>query len=710
VDPSVAHDAPERWFVGSAAAAAVALWVSAATAVPVLVGIGLGALLTLSPLVGSPSASGTWRAEPALWRLWGATGAALSLLFYVIEYAPAHFGVRLEVNHPLYAAAWLGAGDVLFRCGRRLQRKHEVGPLISGAAPWQKAFVEPDRLWILLDALLILPLPALILLARASTFSLADPFLWTLHQRFIVEFLSLSRHLALMSPGEIAAGVSVLPVVAIPVAAVLWGGRVEQRRTWGDRGVLLAAGTVGVAFLAILIGGLIGASGRPGGEAVPSSSRGASSWILGLVLSAGVVAALGWLARTVESAALPAPRRAQLAFVLLPPLLPTALSLGQVRWLGIATGLWLASAVVATSALSSAAVRWGAARRVTAAALLAALLVPYPIFALQQAAASSRAPAYQPDDIQQLVTRELSHWLRARVGSAPAVVFGSPTATSRMIYFGGFRGVGTLYWENLVGLRSAAALASASSAESARATLRERGVTHLVLFSWDSVLESPRRSSPTTGEAPAPAGESFLAALAGGPDPEIPMTLPTWLIPLPYPLPPVGVLEGVHARIFEVVPDLPPELHRVRLAQYYRASEAPALAERELRESLAIRPNVPALALLALLRQLANDSVGFAQSVAQMRVLLPASEALELTDHINAIVALVMSGDLSEASRQLERALASADEAAVRRAPPDALVILIGLARQSGLDQGRGALLDLATSLLPASEREALGR
>ncbi|NLG34926.1 MAG: hypothetical protein GX548_06190 [Lentisphaerae bacterium] len=45
------------------------------------------------------------------WRLWSRLGAALSVVFYLIEYAPGHMGMHLEVLHPLYALAWWSLGE-----------------------------------------------------------------------------------------------------------------------------------------------------------------------------------------------------------------------------------------------------------------------------------------------------------------------------------------------------------------------------------------------------------------------------------------------------------------------------------------------------------------------------------------------------------------------------------------------------------------------
>ena len=57
-----------------------------------------------------------------------------------------------------------------------------------------------------------------------------------------------------------------------------------------------------------------------------------------------------------------------------------------------------------------------------------------------------------------------------------------------MVWFGGFQGVGSLYWENLDGLRAANAIYSAPDPDSARALPARRGVTHLAFVAWNAGL------------------------------------------------------------------------------------------------------------------------------------------------------------------------------------------------------------------------------
>ena len=108
----------KRWFIAAGIAGGVGLWISAASEAPVLVEVGLGALLATGLLGRHANEKDGARPDPSLWRVWGWSGAATSTFFYLLEYFPAHFGMRLEVNHPLYALAWAGGGEIIFRSCR----------------------------------------------------------------------------------------------------------------------------------------------------------------------------------------------------------------------------------------------------------------------------------------------------------------------------------------------------------------------------------------------------------------------------------------------------------------------------------------------------------------------------------------------------------------------------------------------------------------
>jgi hypothetical protein len=198
--------AAHRRFAAAGVALAAGLWVSASTTLPLLAGIGVAGLLLAS---AAAPATGTERHAPEVWRTWGAAGCMAALVAWLVEYAPAGSGMRLEVNHPLYAFAWLAGGDLLARLG--VARGRGVALLAGGAAMVRTA-----------AAVLVLAAPLLaVLLGGSAVFVLADPLLRGIHGELIREFQPLHRHLAGASAVQAIQSVSLLPLILVPALAAL---------------------------------------------------------------------------------------------------------------------------------------------------------------------------------------------------------------------------------------------------------------------------------------------------------------------------------------------------------------------------------------------------------------------------------------------------------------------------------------------------------
>lgn len=103
--------------------------------------------------------------DPSVWRWWAVAGAATSLVCYLLEYAPSFPGMRLEVNHPLYALSWFCAGELVARLTVRPARRVVVVLFAAGA----------------------LLLPALLLFGPPEWHTLRDPIMRRMHL-FIDEF------------------------------------------------------------------------------------------------------------------------------------------------------------------------------------------------------------------------------------------------------------------------------------------------------------------------------------------------------------------------------------------------------------------------------------------------------------------------------------------------------------------------------------------
>lgn len=165
-----------RRFVLSGLFAGLALWMGATVFAFVMATVVLGlavAFWCLPRLSDAPDALPC----PRLFRLWGWTAAATSLFFWLLEYAPHHFSMRLEVNHPLYALWILG-----------------LGHLLAAFCEWRlSARLPAPRRWPLLALafLAAAALPALVLFGPIAWYVPRTPLMLRLHEFFIVEFKPL---------------------------------------------------------------------------------------------------------------------------------------------------------------------------------------------------------------------------------------------------------------------------------------------------------------------------------------------------------------------------------------------------------------------------------------------------------------------------------------------------------------------------------------
>lgn len=170
--------AARRYFIAAGVLGGLGIWTGATVQ---LFGIGLiavGAMLLVLFMPRRLHEADALKVAylPSLWRLWAITGAVTSLIFYAVEYAPRFPGMRLEVNHPLYALSWFCVGELLTRwSGRKLK--------LRAAGRWTL----PGDVLLLAGAAL---LPALLIGGPAEWHMLRDPAMRRLHH-FITEFYSL---------------------------------------------------------------------------------------------------------------------------------------------------------------------------------------------------------------------------------------------------------------------------------------------------------------------------------------------------------------------------------------------------------------------------------------------------------------------------------------------------------------------------------------
>ena len=596
------RDAARRWFALSAVAGGVGLWISAASQVPVLIGVGAGALAA-GWLTRRGEAGAEWRAAPELWRWWGRVGAATSFVAYLVEYFPSHLGMRLEVNHPLYALAWLGGGELLCQLHRALA----AGRLDRG----------PRAVLALAGALgAVALLPAVILATGATTFIVGDPFVWHLHVQSIAEFESLTSFLH------------------------------REPLGWGVIGNLLPA--------------------------------------LLIVPAAGLLA---WRPQ-------PRPGRALLALAILPTLLFFGMTAAQVRWWGIAYGLLFAVLAMQFALLE----RRGPGRGPAGWWRLGCALVLLP-GAANAVRGTLRSGELTRDNLQALAERDVAQWLRLRAGRDPVVVLSSPATTTPLIYYGGLRGVGTLYWENRDGLKHAAAIFAAPTPDEAHALIRRYGVTHIVLMSWSLFTEDYVRLYLGLAPGQPLPPDAFILGLLHG------RGVPPWLRPLPYPLPDNPALKDQTVLVFEVTPPQGPDAAAVHLADYLLQMGRVDLVGRVEPELAAYPRSLAAQAMLAYVQGRRDEGAAFAATMDRIGALVPPPD-LALEDRIRLAFVLAAAGRLEPAREQLARCLDRLDEPALRGLTAGSLHDLLVLTEKFEAPIPDPHLRRLAIGLVPPMMRQ----
>lgn len=211
------HITARRYFIASGILGGLGIWTGATVQ---LFGIGLVALGAMMLIFFMPpGVAGSSQAsiyQPGLWRLWAITGAITSLVFYFIEYAPDFPGMRLEVNHPLYALSWFCAGECMTRLSSMKSNRVRITPAIC----------VPVAVFAAVAAIL----PVLLWIGPAGWHSMHDPHMQRMHTH-ILEFLPYARQFNLQLIRDMFLHFGFLPAFLI-VAPMLTGANRTKLYEW----------------------------------------------------------------------------------------------------------------------------------------------------------------------------------------------------------------------------------------------------------------------------------------------------------------------------------------------------------------------------------------------------------------------------------------------------------------------------------------------
>ena len=448
-----------RWFLLAGLAGGCSLWISAVGQLPVVLGT------RRKPSLAALAARGE-KGAPLPWRSWAFGGAAVSLLAYVVEYFPGHMRLQLRVNHPLYAVAWMGLGELLSRLDSWMRESRSPrGAREIGTCA----------------------------LAAAAVASLPVAMRWSPDRSFLSDD-PLALRLTNLPGGAVASGLS------------------EWIHRAGSAGAVAAA-----CMPVILLGPAVWLLLH---ERTRGASRAAIAVALGPVLAALVLATgrLGWW------------HGFDAALVVLLVAVTAAFQVdGNPR---ITPWMW--------SALVGFAFAFG--------------LVQVAPASIQSGSIVLRLTRAEVEGVYE---RTLAHRIADLAGPDGATVLVSPGRTSSLCFYGGLRGLGTYNWENREGVSAEFHIATAMQPEEAHAVITERGVTHIVLPSWDTDLDEFARMSLRNKE------ESFIYTLHntdGG--------IFSWLRAIPFELPPVAGFEDRSVLLLAVTEDADPATVQGRFVEY----------------------------------------------------------------------------------------------------------------------------------------------
>ncbi|HEY4247069.1 MAG TPA: hypothetical protein VGM64_09450 [Lacunisphaera sp.] len=380
--------------------------------------------------------------------------------------------------------------------------------------------------------------------------------------------------------------------------------------------------------------------------------------------------------------------RAALAIALGPLVVTVAFACFQLRWWNAADSMLLAFLVASVTIEFRRGWMW--------AGVATAALVPG-IVQLVPSLKSGNGIEFTRVEVEALLERGAAHWIADRAGAGGAVVLLPPDRTTSWCFHGGFRGIGTANWENRDGLSATVRIVTATTAEQARELIRQHGITHIVLPSWDPDLDAFAHWTLRNPD------DAFIMALHH-------WALPSWLRPIPYTLPSVSGFEDRSVVILAVTDESNRATALSHLAEYFIETKQPVLAA-TAGESLQRYPtDLGALVALASVEQATGNTEQFAKTFhAVLASLNSGFGRLLAWDRRVSLAVVLAQGERTDLSReQVRLCLQKVDEARLKSLTTMSLFRLLKLSAAFHIDFPEPKLRESALALLPAELRERL--
>jgi hypothetical protein len=386
--------------------------------------------------------------------------------------------------------------------------------------------------------------------------------------------------------------------------------------------------------------------------------------------------------------------RAQIGFAMGPVLVALVLACSRLAWWSNFDGVLLALIIAASAAIHTTT--HPARNRWLWSGLTGLVLLPG-LIQLVPPRGTRGAIEFTRFEVEGLIERTLAHWIADHAGPGRAVILVPPDRTTSWCFHGGMRGLGTANWENRDGLAATIRIVTATTAEEAQALISQRGVTHLILPSWDSDLDEFARWSLRN---PA---DAFVMALHQ-------WALPSWLRPLPYRLPVVAGFENQSVVIFEVTEESNRAAALSRLAEYFVEMQQIERAAAAI-ESLQRYPtDLGVLVALAQVEKVRGDTTAFVKVFDTLVSSLAggSDRALAWDRRVSLAAVLALGGRTDLAREQTRRCFKEIDETRIRSLTTGSLYRLLALGKAHDLTISDPRQRELALRLLPVELRSRL--
>jgi hypothetical protein len=370
-----------------------------------------------------------------------------------------------------------------------------------------------------------------------------------------------------------------------------------------------------------------------------------------------------------------------------------AMTLHQVRWWATVDVALIGLAAVLAAAAARRPARWVLAG-ITAASIAAAASQLAPL-----SVGTGGDLRFTRAEAEELYERSIAHWIKDHVGADGATVLAPPYRTPSLCFYGGLSGLGTPNWENREGLSATYRIITSTRPDETLALLQERGVTHIVVPSWDTDFDELAKMGlrqPT---------DSFIFALHktdGG--------IFSWLRALPYTLPSISGFDEHAVLLLQVTDESDPATVRGRLVEYLLEMHQLDQAAYSSQALLRYPSDLGAHVALAQVAKARDDAHGFDTEVAAVVSNLSGAGERRLAWDRRAGLAVVLElgGHEDLARVQVERCARDMSADRLRSLTTGNLYHLLVLFRHFGVELKGGELRSLSLKLLPPELRERL--